>query len=123
MRRFTPFGYGTDLSFPRTRESRNRYARRLVQPGLQRSREQHSALTGALAKIAAMLAPTPPEERNDKPRRWDDRVYGVIPVVVVVVLLGAFAIGCAWLMITLIEHDKARYCLASGRHNCAPALE
>jgi hypothetical protein len=70
-----------------------------------------------------MLAPTPPEERNDRPHHWDDRVRGVIPVVIVVILLGAFAIGCAWLMITLIEHDKLRNCFASGRHNCAQEIE
>ena len=70
-----------------------------------------------------MLAPTPPEEREAERRRWDGRVHGVIPVLLVVVLLGLFAIGCAWLMITLIDHDKMRYCLASGRHNCAPALD
>jgi hypothetical protein len=70
-----------------------------------------------------MLAPTPPEERDKEPRRWDGRVHGVIPVLIVVVLLGLFAIGGAWLMITLINDDKMRYCFASGRHNCAPTLE
>jgi hypothetical protein len=70
-----------------------------------------------------MLAPTPPEDRSDKPRRWEGRIQGVIPVVIAVLLLGLFAICCAWLMITLIEHDKMRSCFASGRHNCAPILE
>ncbi len=70
-----------------------------------------------------MLAPTPPEERNDAPRRRDGRVHGVIPVVVDVVLLAQLANGCAWLMNTLIENDKKRYCQASGRHNCAPELD
>ena len=47
----------------------------------------------------------------------------ILLVVIIVILLGAFAIGCAWLMITLIDHDKLRYCFASGRHNCAQEIE
>jgi len=70
-----------------------------------------------------MLAPTPPEERNKEPSRRDDRIRGVLPTVIAALLLGLFALACAWLMITLIEHDKMRSCFASGRSNCARVLD
>ncbi len=70
-----------------------------------------------------MLAPTPPEEREEEPARRDGRIHGVIPTVIAALLLGLFALACAWLMITLIEHDKMRSCFASGRGNCAPILD
>jgi hypothetical protein len=69
-----------------------------------------------------MLASTPPEEKDKERRRWDCRAHGVVPVLIVAILLGLFAMGCAWMMITLIDHDKLRYCFASGRRNCAPEL-
>jgi hypothetical protein len=69
-----------------------------------------------------MLAPTPPEEKEE-PARRDGRIRGVVPVVISALLLGLFALACAWLMIALIEHDRMRSCFASGRHNCAPILD
>jgi len=70
-----------------------------------------------------MLAPTPPHERDDQDRGFQEPVRGVIPVLIVIVLLAAFAVAGGWLMITLIEHDKLRSCFASGRHNCAPIVD
>jgi hypothetical protein len=67
-----------------------------------------------------LLYRTPPEELKKWPPPRPARVHGVIPVLIVAILLGLFALACGWMMITLMEHDKMRSCFAQGRHNCIP---
>jgi hypothetical protein len=67
-----------------------------------------------------MLYKTPPEELEKAPPPARQPVHGVLPVLAVILFLGLFAVGCAYLMIRLIHDDRNLYCISSGRRNCAP---
>jgi hypothetical protein len=67
-----------------------------------------------------VLYKTPPEDLEKGPPPAQQPIHGVLPVLAVILFLGLLAAGCSWLMIRLIDNDRSLYCVASGRHNCAP---